>query len=72
MDNTHSQDVALATAELAGSSVRELRDLRVDGTNSGIQLTGHVRSFYHKQLAQEMVRSVAPGKQVINRVRVSA
>lgn len=72
------QDVAFqqgvaraASAELANSSVRDLRSLRVDNKANELQLSGRVRSFYHKQLAQETVRSVAAGMQVVNRVDVS-
>lgn len=60
-----------ATAILAESSVRELRLLRVDRSANDLRLTGRVRSFYHKQLAQEAVRSVAGGLQVVNRVDVA-
>ena len=60
-----------ATAVLAENSVRELRLLRVDRTANDLQLTGRVRSYYHKQLAQEAVRSVAGGLQVVNRVDVA-
>ena len=69
---TYCHDVATAaTAVLAKSSVAELRRLRVDGRANELQLSGCVRSFYHKQLAQETVRTVAGDMQVINRVDVS-
>lgn len=63
---------ALVTAVslLAQSGVAELRFLRVDENDSEIRLTGRVRSYYHKQLAQETIRSVVAGRQVINRVDV--
>ncbi|MCG8648430.1 MAG: BON domain-containing protein [Pirellulales bacterium] len=71
METIGRQEIAeAATAELANSSVSELRALRVDGTETELQLSGTVRSFYHKQLAQETVRSVAAGMQVVNRVSV--
>ncbi|MEM1068975.1 MAG: BON domain-containing protein [Planctomycetota bacterium] len=59
-----------ATDVLAKSSVRELRALRVDGTSTQLRLTGRVSSFYHKQLAQEAVRPVTQGRQIINSVSV--
>ncbi len=60
MMDTTQQDVEQAAIEvLAKSSVRELRKLRVDGSSNKLQLSGQVRSFYHKQLAQEVVRHVA-------------
>ena len=65
-------DTALAALEaLANSSVSELRFLRVDESENMLQLTGSVRSFYHKQLAQEAVRTVAGSMQVINAVAVN-
>lgn len=60
-----------AIRALADSNVAELRFLRVDESDNEICLTGRVRSFYHKQLAQEAIRPVAAGRQVVNRVDVS-
>lgn len=57
---------------LSASSVRELRFLRVDGNTSHLELTGRVGSYYHKQLAQETIRQVARGMQMVNRVQVTA
>ncbi|KAA1259936.1 BON domain protein [Rubripirellula obstinata] len=67
-----TQTTQAATAILAESSVRELRNLRVDHSANDLRLTGRVRSFYHKQLAQEAIRQVAGGMQVVNRVDVSS
>lgn len=72
MDTTQEDVEQAAMAVLANNSVRELRQLRVDGSSNKLQLSGQVRSFYHKQLAQEAVRTVAAGMQVINHVNVSA
>ncbi|MEM9365845.1 MAG: BON domain-containing protein [Planctomycetota bacterium] len=64
-------EVALAALErLAESSVAELRFLRVDHQDNEIRLNGRVRSFYHKQLAQETVRPIANGNRVVNEVKV--
>jgi len=64
-------DIAQAVSlVLASSSVRDLRQIRVDRNDNQIQLSGTVRSFYHKQLAQEAVRLVVGGMQVVNRVDV--
>ena len=72
MQEIYEQDVAnAALAVLAQSSVAELRRIRVDGKQNELQLSGHVRSFYHKQLAQETVRTVAAGMQVVNHVDVT-
>ena len=73
MATTTQQDVATrATAVLAESSVSDLRHIRVDKSAGKLQLSGKVRSFYHKQLAQETVRTVAGGMQVVNHVHVSS
>lgn len=72
MQEIYEQDVAnAALAVLAQSSVAELRRIRVDGKENELQLSGRVRSFYHKQLAQETVRTVAAGMQVVNHVDVT-
>lgn len=73
MQEIYEQDVAnAALAVLAQSSVAELRRIRVDGKENELQLSGRVRSFYHKQLAQETVRTVAAGMQVVNQVDVTS
>ena len=72
MDTNEHEVAEAATAVLAKSSVRELRSLRVDGSENELQLSGRVSSFYHKQLAQETVRPIAAGMQVVNLVDVSA
>ncbi|TWU41979.1 BON domain-containing protein [Novipirellula artificiosorum] len=72
MESTYPQQIATAAYEvLSRSSVAELRNLRVDESGSELKLSGRVRSFYHKQLAQESVRNVAGGLRVINSVDVS-
>lgn len=72
MDTTQQDVEQAAIAVLANNAVRELRQLRVDGSSNKLELSGQVRSFYHKQLAQEAVRAVAAGMQVVNQVNVSA
>lgn len=59
-----------ALAVLANSAVAELRFLHVDETDEAIHLSGQVRSFYHKQLAQEAMRLIAEGRLVVNQVQV--
>ena len=70
MESTRHEITAAATAVLANSNVRELRDVRVDNRENKIRLSGRVRSFYHKQLAQEAVKGVAGGLRVENHVDV--
>jgi osmotically-inducible protein OsmY len=55
---------------LAASPFYALRELRVERQNSSLRLYGLVASFYHKQLAQEVVRSLAGDLEVINSVAV--
>ena len=64
------QIAVAATAVLAKSPVTELRSLRVDEQSNQLQLHGRVRSFYHKQLAQEAVLPLAGSMQVVNHVDV--
>jgi uncharacterized NAD-dependent epimerase/dehydratase family protein len=44
--------------------------LRVEQTGEALVLSGLVSSYYHKQLAQEVVRAVAEGLEVINSIHV--
>lgn len=56
---------------LAASPIYALRELRVERqNNSSLRLHGLVSSFYHKQLAQEVARSLAADVEVINSVLV--
>jgi hypothetical protein len=47
-----------------------LQDLQVERTMRGLVISGRVSTFYHKQLAQEVVRCVADGFTVVNLVQV--
>ena len=60
----------LARAALASSPIYVLRDLRVEQDNNSLLISGHVDSFYHKQLAQEVVRVVAKDVRVVNSIDV--
>jgi len=59
-----------AQAALRNSPFYELRALRVDHCGDALTLSGCVSSFYHKQLAQEVVRSVCTDLKVVNSIRV--
>ncbi len=59
-----------AQLALASSPIYELRDLHVEHRDGSLLLSGVVSSFYYKQLAQEVVRSVCEGIEVTNAVRV--
>jgi hypothetical protein len=49
----------------------ELRKLNAIETEDSVTLIGQVSCYYMKQLAQELIRSVAQGRQIINRVIVA-
>ena len=57
---------------LAASPIYALRELRVERLGSALCLQGSVTSYYHKQLAQEVARSLAGDVEVINSVAVSS
>ena len=61
-----------AQSALAGSPIYELRDLLVQQHNGSLLISGTVSSFYHKQLAQEVVRTVCESIEieVINSIYV--
>jgi osmotically-inducible protein OsmY len=60
----------LAQSALATSPISELRDLTVTQENGALLISGSVSSFYHKQLAQEVVRAVAGQVDVVNSIFV--
>ncbi len=55
---------------LSASPLASVRALEVCREGDGFALRGAVSSYYHKQLAQETVRSATRGLQVVNRVQV--
>ena len=71
MPTTFANDVQpRAQTALAGSPIYELRDLQVEQRDGILMISGSVSSFYHKQLAQEVVRSVCRGIEVVNSIDV--
>jgi hypothetical protein len=60
-----------AQAALANSPFYELHDLHVEDRGGFLTISGTVTSFYHKQLAQEVVRSVCKEIEVVNTIHVS-
>jgi hypothetical protein len=72
MPETLVRDIqSCAQSALAASPIFVLRELSVRRNGDSLLLSGQVDSFYHKQLAQEVVRSVADGYRVVNTVDVS-
>ncbi len=59
-----------AQRALAASPIYDLRALQVEYVGDALLLSGRVETFYHKQLAQEVVRNVAEGVPVVNDVAV--
>jgi osmotically-inducible protein OsmY len=59
-----------AERALKSSPIHALRELKVGQDGDGLVLTGSVETFYLKQLAQELVRSVARDCELVNSVRV--
>jgi osmotically-inducible protein OsmY len=59
-----------ARAALSRSRIFDLRRLSVEQDGDYVVLRGHVDSFYHKQLAQELVRTAIDGVEVINAISV--
>jgi osmotically-inducible protein OsmY len=59
-----------AQAALANSPFYELHDLHVEDRDGVLTISGAVTSFYHKQLAQEVVRSVCKEIEVVNSIHV--
>lgn len=71
MSNSLTTDVyTRAQSALSSSPIYVLRELQVERVDETLLLSGRVDSFYHKQLAQEVVRAVASGVQVINSINV--
>ncbi len=71
MSEISTQEVGPRAQQALGASpVFALRDLRVEQQGERLLLTGLVSSFYHKQLAQEVVRTVSEGCEVVNSIRV--
>lgn len=59
-----------AESVLAASPLHELRRLSIDSHNGALVISGVVSSYYHKQLAQEVIRAVCCGVEIVNSIRV--
>ena len=73
MGNVSANDLQpKAQTALINSPICELRELQVEQTGDGLVISGVVSTFYHKQLAQEAVRSTCENRpvEVINSIRV--
>ena len=70
IDVTRQDIQPRAQAALQTSPIFALRDVRVQEAEGTLMLSGRVSSFYHKQLAQEVVLAVASGMEVVNLIDV--
>ncbi len=62
--------VAQATRTLQ-STHPALRHLSVEGSSEALIISGTVSCYYHKQLAQEALRSVSGELQLVNQIKVN-
>lgn len=62
--------MAHAKAALVCSDIADIRHLEVEPIGERVVLSGIVRSFYYKQLAQELVRNSAEGLEIANTINV--
>jgi len=62
--------VKRAQAALDQSDFYELRELTVVRHDEELVIRGETLCFYHKQVAQELVRAACPGVPIDNRVLV--
>ena len=66
----HESIEPLAVLALQQSPISALHNLDVTTEGDLIILSGKVGSYYYKQLAQEVVRTVARGVVVVNSIQV--
>jgi hypothetical protein len=59
-----------AKAALSKSRIRDLRRLTLGQDENRIVVRGRVSSFYHLQLAQELIRGELGDTQIVNEVHV--
>lgn len=72
MSNFTRTDLCEVRQALGGKMPMFLRDVSVERNQDRVRLSGAVRSYYHKQLAQEAARQVDGVEQVENELVVLA
>jgi hypothetical protein len=60
----------VAQSALTDSTIAAMRDLQVEVDGDILLLRGVVASFYHKQLAQELVRVAVGDVEMVNAIAV--
>ena len=63
-------ELTRARTALAQSSIYVLRKLQIERDGDSLIMRGRVDSYYHKQLAQELVKAAVIGVAVINALQV--
>lgn len=66
---THDE-LSRARAALSLSSIYVLRKIQIDLDGDALVMRGRVDSYYHKQLAQELVKAAVEGIAVLNALQV--
>ena len=67
---TTDEELTRARAALSCSSIYVLRRLQIDRDGESLIMRGRVDSYYHKQLAQELVKTAVDGIEVVNVLQV--
>jgi osmotically-inducible protein OsmY len=68
IDSTTSLE--MARQALNDSPIYDLRNIVVEESGNNLLLSGRVESFYHKQLAQELIRHMVGQIRVVNSIKV--
>lgn len=63
-------DLSRARVALSLSNIYVLRKLQLDRDGDALVMRGRVDSYYHKQLAQELVKAAVEGVEVLNALQV--
>jgi hypothetical protein len=63
-------DVATQATRTLQSTHPALRHLNVEGAGETLVISGTVTCYYHKQLAQEALRSLRGDLQLVNHIKV--
>jgi hypothetical protein len=63
-------ELSRARVALSLSNIYVLRKLQIDRDGEALVMRGRVDSYYHKQLAQELVKAAVEGTKVINALQV--
>jgi len=66
-----SDTLARARAALSKSKIRDLKQLTLAQHEDRIVVSGRVSSYYHKQLAQELLRAELGDANVVNEMQVA-